>query len=70
MKLGEPGETIGNLFGFPIVVSESVPKGEIVLGPSLPTHDEMLNDGCASLEEWITKHAKEFGVIENIGEAK
>lgn len=59
MKLGEHGQPVGELWGLPVVVSNEVPKGEIIFG-YFPSAEEILADGCTSLEEWIKKHPKRF----------
>lgn len=55
-------------FGFPMIVAEEVPKGTVILGPSLPSQQQIIDDGCTTLEEWIHERAKEFAMIKNVGD--
>lgn len=49
------------LWGLSVVVSEEMPKGQIILG-RLPTIRELEESG-PSFGGWIESHAKEVGVI-------
>jgi hypothetical protein len=65
MKLGEPGQKIGELWGLPIIVSDEAMEGRIIVA-ALPTMQEIVAAGCSSLEDWVRTHPENFSLIENI----
>lgn len=52
-----------SLWGFPVVVSDAVPEGEIVFG-RLPTAEEIQEHG--SLEKAIEAQKREWAKIKNL----
>jgi hypothetical protein len=52
-----------SLFGFPVIITDAVPEGEVVFGP-LPTWQEVILHG--SLEAAIEAHKAEWVKITNL----
>lgn len=51
------------LFGFPVVITDAVPAGTVVMGP-MPTWQDLLRHG--SLEAAIEARAKEYAMIKDL----
>lgn len=51
------------LWGFPVVITDAVTLGTVILGP-MPTWDDVLKYG--SLEKAIEARAREYGIITGI----
>ncbi len=60
------------IFGFPVVVTDAAPEGEIVFG-RFPTQEELdkearIRDHPYDICDWIEDHPTQFTVVKGLGD--